>query len=79
MIESNVNYNVEGYSDQWSLINTYDHYGLLENNTWGDETCYLVVDLDQKIVTDGDCPTILEVICETFDDIVTALEDEDII
>ena len=39
MIENSVEYRVKGYTNKWALIDTLDHYGLLENSTWGDETC----------------------------------------
>lgn len=84
MLEQNVEYKVKGYTNKWSLIDTYEGYGLLENCTYGDETCYLVVDLEQEPVSlryktrDGRIiylPTILDVICETYDGIEIALED----
>lgn len=88
MLEKKVDYKVKGYSNRWSIIDTYEGYGLLENNTYGDETCYLVVELDQAPAMllykkrDGSTvylPTILEVVCETYDGIETALEDEGLI
>ena len=87
MLHTNTDYKVKGYTNRWSIIDTLDNYALLENNTYGDETCYLVVKLDEKPVTlpykkkDGtyvNLPTINNVVCETFDDIQTALEDEGI-
>ena len=61
------NIKIEGYSGKWSAIDSYDKYYLMENNYYGDETCYLIID---------DTNT---VIAETYDDIVTALEDEGLI
>lgn len=89
MIKKNVDYKVKGYTNRWSVIAQYKGYRLLENCTWGDETCYLVVRYNAKVEdkeytkkSTGEkvtIPTIMEVVCETFDDIVTALEDEGII
>lgn len=84
-MEMNVEYRVLNYTNRWSVIDTYEKWALLENCTWGDETCYLVVPMDQEIVMrkyrrkDGsfvELPTIEVVTCETYDGIVTALEDE---
>lgn len=84
MIENNVEYRVKGYTNKWALIDTLDHYGLLENSTYGDETCYLVVDLNQEPEmrrykrTDEsfvELPTIMEVLGETFDGLEIALDD----
>lgn len=85
MLKRNENYKVSGYRNRWSIIDELAGYGLLENNTYGDETCYLVVKLDQEPAvlrykkTEGDIvllPTIMEVVCETCDGLETALEDE---
>lgn len=58
---------VKGYQNTWSSIDSMSYQGkiyhLLENEEWGDETCYLLV--DNK----------LNVIGETFDDIETAISD----
>ena len=84
MIENNVEYRVKGYTNKWALIDTTDHYGLLENSTYGDETCYLVVDLKQEPEmrrykrTDEsfvELPTIMGVLGETYDGLETALDD----
>lgn len=65
------NIKVKGYTDTWYIIDreviNFKQYYLLENEVWGDETCHLVTDKD------------FNVICETFDDIETALEDKGII
>lgn len=88
MLELNVEYRVRDYSNRWSIIDTHEKWALLENCTWGDETCYLVVPMEQEITMrkyrrgDGsivELPTIDLITCETYDDIITALEDEDLI
>lgn len=88
MLQKNTEYKVKGYTNRWSLIDTHEGYGLLENNTYGDETCYLVVKMDQEPAmlrykkSDGSTihlPTILDVVCETYDGIEIALEDEGLI
>lgn len=88
MLQKNIDYKVKDYTNRWSIINTHEGYGLLENNTYGDETCYLVVKLDQEPAllrykrSDGSTiqlPTILHVVCETYDGIEIALEDEGLI
>lgn len=65
------NIKIEGYSNKWSAIDqmvvNFNQYYLMENNTYGDETCYLVIDSNNKVI------------CETFDDLYTALKDESII
>jgi hypothetical protein len=85
MIQRNKDYKVEGYTNRWSVIDTYHGFALLENNTYGDETCYLVVKEDAKVEEktytkrNGEkitLPTIMETVCETYDDLETALEDE---
>lgn len=84
---SNKEFKVKGYNNRWSVVDTYENWALLENCIYGDETFYLVVRKDVEI---KDCmwikkggekallPTIsdTEVICETYDDLITALEDE---
>lgn len=60
---------VNGYYGKWTAIDSYKNWLLLENCTYGDETCCLVVEKDNM----------QEVICETYDDIITALEDEGLI
>lgn len=63
---------LDGYTNTWSafdkLITDDDIYYIFENDVWGDETWYVVT--RQKN---------LEPICETYDDIETALKDEGII
>ena len=85
-------FRVDGYTNRWGIIDSKKvddiEYFLLENNYWGDETCYLVVDSSKVIdknytnKSSGEkitLPTFTEVVCETFDDIETALTDEGII
>lgn len=89
MLSREIEYKVYGYYNKWAIIDTYKNYSLLENTTWGDETCYLVVDNNVEIAdkeyTKRDTgekviiPTIKAVVCETFDGIITALEDEGIL
>lgn len=88
MLHTHTEYRVKGYTNRWSVIDTYRGYALLENCTYGDETCYLVVKLEQQPVTlpykkkDGtfvNLPTIFEVVCETYDGIETALKDEGLV
>lgn len=85
MLQEKVEYKVNGYTNRWSLIDTMAGYGLLENNTYGDETCYLVVKMDQEAAMqrykrgDGsivELPTIQEVVCETYDGLEVALDDK---
>lgn len=82
-------YKVKGYFNRWGVVDTYKGYALLENNSHGDETCYLVVDTSSSNIQkrlyrlmDGstvELPTFMSVVCETYDDLITALADEGII
>lgn len=84
-------FKVKGYTNKWSIINESHGYVMLENSTWGDETNYLVIPGDAEVINrphkrrDGNytiIPTVEleeEKILETFDDIDTCLEDNDII
>ena len=81
MLDSNKEYRVKGYSNRWSVIDTYKGYALLENCTWGDETCYLLVKQDVPVKTkykdDGSSyEVITEVIEETYDWIEDAVEQD---
>lgn len=67
---------IKGYTDTWSEIsrvtvpNDLDGettYYLMENDEWGDETCYLVINKDQTEVY------------ETYDNILQCLADESVI
>ena len=65
------NIKVKGYTNTWYIIDreviNFKQYYLLENEVYGDETCWLVTDKDFNVIT------------ETFDDIETALEDCEVI
>lgn len=61
------NIKIKGYSGRWSVFDSYRNYYILENNYYGDETCYLIINENNKVI------------CETYDDIVTSLEDLGII
>ena len=65
---------IKGYKKTWSVFDSVEvdgaEYLIFENDYWGDETCYLVCRIE------GDA---LVLICETFDDIITALEDTEVI
>lgn len=87
-VNKGIDYRVNGYTNKWSVIDSAYGYSLLENNKYGDETCYLVV-RNTVIIKDkeytkrnGDkviLPTINSVVCETYEDLITALVDEGII
>ena len=66
---------ISGYRGRWSAFDTYTaedgtDYVILEHDTYGDENSYIVCR-----VADDD----LVFICETRDDIMTALEELEII
>lgn len=62
---------IKGYTNTWSSIDTIlidnEYYYLMENDEYGDETCYLVITQNQNIII------------ETFDDIETTLIDNNIL
>lgn len=59
---------IKGYIGKWSAFDSYKNkYFIMEHNYYGDETCYLVIDKNNNVI------------CETYDDIVTALKDENLI
>lgn len=62
---------IKGYTNTWSSIDTIlidnEYYYLMENDEYGDETCYLVITQSQNIII------------ETFDDIETTLIDNNIL
>lgn len=66
------NLKVPGYRGRWYEIDRMRvgaiTYVLLEHCTYGDETCGLVI----KLLSDSG----FELVCETYDDVKTALEDE---
>lgn len=79
---------VNGYYGSWSIIDDYKGYVLLEHNTYGDETCYLIVQADKvywdnQRIKDGKLISIPSFwssdVYETYDDIETALNDYDLI
>ena len=87
-LDVKTSYKVAGYKNRWGVIDAHAGYVLLENETWGDETCYLVARQDVTVALheytrkDGIkvvLPTITEIVCETYDDIDTALRDEGLI
>ncbi len=66
---------ISGYRGRWSEFDSYivhdgTEYVILEHDTCGDENCYIVCRVD------GDD---LVFVCETRDDILTALKDCEII
>lgn len=84
------NVKIEGRTNLWSEIDCYNTddeiYCLMENDTWGDEAGYIAIKLAEEFhyetLNNGKkvifIPASCE-ICETWDDIETALRDEDII
>lgn len=79
---------VEGFNGFWSVIDDLDGYVLLEHNTHGDETCYIVArardfEYRQIRLRTNEVANVayfsLNTIYETFDDIQTCLEDEGLI
>jgi len=66
-----------GYTNTWSafeklITDKGETYYIFENDVWGDETRYVVMFQDKE-------HAYLEPVCDTYDDVVTALEDEGII
>lgn len=61
---------IKGYRNTWTEMDFLDvngiRYYLMENDTYGDETNYLVINKNQDIIL------------ETYDDIETTLVDNDI-
>lgn len=85
MLNEKTSYKVKGYTNRWSIMDTYRGYALLENETYGDETCYLVVKINAPVENkqytrkDGTkimLPTIMKVVCETYDDLITTIEQD---
>lgn len=76
-----VDYRVSGYRNLWSIVDKAHGYVLLENNTYGDETCYLVVpeDAPVDVFEDGRPPMIMGEIYETFDSLEDCLIDEGVL
>lgn len=81
------NIKVKDYIGLWSIIDTQcyrgKYWGLLEHNTYGDETCYLIVSLNSNCFTDErttkkGTPYVEYIgtpLCETYDDLYTGLAD----
>ena len=78
---------VKGYVGAWAVIDDMNGYVLLEHNTYGDETCYLVAKAKdyinkafvKKATGEKVILPYIEEAYETYDDIETALEDYDLI
>lgn len=73
---------IEGRIGTWYEIDHLDYNGktyvLFESEQFGDEAGAIVIDYTEERTNNGEIPKSKE-ICETFDDIETALEDEGII
>ena len=65
---------IQGRTNRWSAVDKREHdnitYLLFENDTYGDETAYIICTWDGTQWIE---------ICETYDDIETALSDEGIV
>lgn len=66
---------ISGYRGRWSEFDSYivhdgTEYVILEHDTYGDNTCFIVCRRD-----DDD----LVFVCETYDDIMTALKECEVI
>lgn len=76
------NIKIEGRIGTWYEIDHLNHSGktyvLFESEQYGDEASAIVIDYTDERTKDGEIPKSHE-ICETFDDIETALEDEEIL
>lgn len=89
MLQLNETYIVKCYTNMWTVIDIQQGFALLKNDTYGDETCYLIVKqnakIEEKVYIKRKShekiilPTIMETVCGTYDDLITALEDECII
>ena len=82
-INWNTNYKVKGYTNTWSVIDEFKGYVLLENNFWGDETCYLVARKENNVepIVKGKIEflEVQDIVDETFDGLGIALYDLGII
>ena len=91
-LQRDIEYKVKGYRNKWMIVDTYGEfsprsYALLENTTYGDETAFLLVEMSDNVeeveyTVNGQnviLPTIPRIIDETYDDIITALQDAEII
>lgn len=81
-------YRISGYTGRWGIIDKVKvndvTYFLMENNIYGDETCYVVVTNESMGMgyiksCDEYLPKFNIVVCETYDGLLQALLDEDII
>lgn len=79
---------VKDYIGFWSIIDDFKQYIMLEHNDYGDETCYLIVkkgtsvDKTYILKRTGErivIPTFEDIICETYDGIISALIEEELI
>ncbi len=59
---------IDGYIDTWGAIDIYKEFALMEHDEYGDQTCYLVINRFTK-----------QVICETYDGLITALDNENLL
>lgn len=74
---------VEGYLGAWSVIDDLNGYVLLEHNTYGDETCYLIAkaknfewrEFTKKTTGEKVILPYFSETYETYDSIEIALED----
>lgn len=89
-LKSEKNIKLANYYGCWSVIDDYRGFVLLEHNEYGDETCYLVVkasDFEWKefIKKSTGEKVLLPYfsdkcsVYETYDDIVTCLEDYEVL
>lgn len=76
------NIKIEGRIGTWYEIDRLTHdgetYVLFESEDFGDETEAIVIKYTDDRTRDGEIPKSYE-ICTTYDDIETALEDEEIL
>lgn len=85
MLEERVSYRVKGFTNRWSIIDILDGYCLLENETFGDETFYIVCSIVANVEflpyvnkfsgVRHTLPTIMEIVTTTYDDLETTLYD----
>ena len=76
------NVKLEDYEGTWYEIDRKDvlnlTYILFESEDFGDETGHLVIEYTDERNSEGEIPEKYE-ICETFDDLETALEENDLL
>lgn len=66
---------INGYTNRWSAFEKAEIdgggiYYIFENDSWGDETCYLVAKIENNVIVE---------LYETYDNIIQCLLDEQII